>query len=216
MKSQRIIRHQDLICMDEHTSECNYRIDLAYARDDNLLFGERIYKEDAKLWLYKDLAKIVFIAARQCFEKYGMRFVLYDGLRTIDAQSAMMQTKRVIENPHWLEEPRMLSPAGAGGHPRGMAIDIGLEDSNGKLLDMGSAFDCFSEQSHREYPHPTKIMDNRSILNESMIYAAKYLNIALVLLPQEWWDFRLPRDIYEQYAPLSDSELPQHMRLVDI
>ncbi len=214
MKSLKTISPKDLICMDDYADKYNYRIDLAYAREDNLLFGERIYKKDARLWLYKDLAEIVLIAARRCFEEYGMRFILYDGLRTTNAQEAMMHTKRARDNPQWIEKPRMLSPAGAGGHPRGMAIDIGLEDSNGALLDMGSNFDCFSEQSHRNYNHPQNIKSNRNILDKSMEHVAKSLNIPLFLLPQEWWDFRLPSEIYEQYAPLSDGDLSKDMCLL--
>ncbi len=214
MLQLQIITHDDLICMNDYADKYNYRIDLAYAHEDNLLFGERIYKKSTRLWLYKDLAEIVFSAAQQCFEEHGVRFILYDGLRTTDAQEAMMHTKRARDNPQWMEEPRMLSPTGAGGHPRGMAIDIGLEDIRGELLDMGSDFDCFSEQSHREYKHTPNIQANRNILDKSMEHAAKSLNTPLLPLPQEWWDFRLPPEIYEQYEALSDSDLPEHMRLL--
>ncbi len=201
--------------MDSYASKYNYSIDLAYARNDNLLFGERIYKKSAQLWLYKDLAEIVFTASKYCFEEYKVRFILYDGLRTTDAQEAMMRTKRVLDNPHWLEKPRLLSPSGAGGHPRGMAIDIGLEDKSGELLDMGCMFDCLTERAHREHEHSPKIMHNREMLDNSMDMAARNLNVQLLPLPEEWWDFRLPPEIYEQYKPLSDNNLPKHMRLVN-
>ncbi len=210
----KIISPKNLICMDNYASKYNYVIDLAYARNDNLLFGESIYKKSAQLWLYKDLAEIVFLASKYCFEKHKMRFILYDGLRTTNAQEAMMRTKRALDNPHWLDKPRLLSPSGAGGHPRGMAIDIGLEDQSGKLLDMGCAFDCLSEQAHRKYKHSPKIMSNRKILDNSMASAAQKLNMPLSLLLEEWWDFRLPPKIYECYKPLSDNDLPKHMRLM--
>ncbi len=207
MKMLKIIRNSDLICMDDYADDYGYRVDLVYAREDNLLFGERIYKKDAKLWLYKDLAKVVFKASEQCFREKNIRFILYDGLRTIEAQKAMIQTKRVLDNPQWIEKPRMLSLAGEGGHPRAMAIDIGLEYSNGVLIDMGSDFDCFSKKSHRDYRHDKNIQYNRNILNSYMERAAKFLGIPLFLLPQEWWDFRLPVEIYEQYAPISESNI---------
>lgn len=135
------------------------RTDLAYAKDDNLLFGERIYRPDAGLWLHLDLAKITENAARKIHQAHGWRLVVYDGLRTTDAQARMLRTQRVEDNPRWLEEPRLLSPPGAGGHPRGMAVDVGLEDSSGQIVDMGTPFDFLAPSpeaahnpAHRDYP----------------------------------------------------------------
>ncbi len=211
------ISPDDLVCMNDHATAHYYRIDLAYARDDNLLFGERIYRPDAKLWLYKDLADITMTAALYCYETYGLHFILYDGLRTIEAQEAMTKTARVRENPHWLEPPRLLSPPGSGGHPRGMAIDIGLEDKDGTLIDMGCAFDYLAENSnpehnpaHREYKHAKHIQNNRSKLDKSMIYGATKHQTALTPLTEEWWDYRLPSKFYNRFKPLSEADiLPQ-------
>ncbi len=206
----------DLICMNEYASKYNYKIDLAYAKDNNLLFGERIYRKNAKLWLYKDLANIIFKAAKYCYKNHGLYFVLYDGLRTVEAQEKMVQTQRVIDNPLWLEPPRMLSPAGSGGHPRGMAIDIGLETINGDIVDMGSPFDSMSQKSHRQYCHTQQIQENRAILDKSMIKSSKILETDILLLHEEWWDFRLPANFYNQYKPLYDMELPEEIRMTDI
>lgn len=229
------IKPETLVDMDLFSDECGFRIDLAYARPDNLLFGEQIYRTDARLWLHRDLAAIVCKAAQICRDQHGLRMVLYDGLRTVEAQEKMLHTQRVRDNPHWLEEPRLLSPPGGGGHPRGMAIDVSLETMDGELLDMGTPFDYLAEESgpdknpaHRNYTgdfppatigHTTNtatpyncIMKNRSILEQVMVEAAEKLQIALLPLPQEWWDFRLPPEIYEQYAPLSDADLPPDMR----
>lgn len=213
MKSN--IPPEHLVCMNDLADSCFFRIKLAYAKDDNLLFSERIYKKDAKLWLYKELAQIVCCAAQKCYEKHNMRFVLYDGLRTIEAQETMMRTKRAIENPQWMTEPRMLSLPGSGGHPRAMAIDIGLESENGAVIDMGSNFDFMGEESHREYPHlRPETKQNRAILDNAMVQASQNLDIGLTLLPEEWWDFRLPKAFYQKYAPLSENDLPEEMRMI--
>lgn len=221
MTPRKTIQLQDLICMNDFALTHHYRIDIAYARDDNLLFGERIYRENAKLWLHVSLANIVKTAATYCFENYNLRFILYDGLRTTDAQEAMMKTRRALDNPHWLEKPRLLSSPGAGGHPRGMAIDIGLETLCGELINMGTAFDYLSEDpeenpAHRNFLHSQSIMNNRKMLDNSMMQAAKSLNTPLLPLPEEWWDFRLPADIYEKYDPLLEKELPTQMRLLNV
>jgi D-alanyl-D-alanine dipeptidase len=132
-ENMRKIDPKSLVPMDRLAPENAFRIQLAYARDDNLLFGERIYRPNARLWLHEELAEVVAMAASACFENYDLRFVLYDGLRTTDAQEAMLRTERVRGNPEWLSE-NLLSRPGMGGHPRGMAVDIGLENEKGELV----------------------------------------------------------------------------------
>lgn len=199
------------------------RVELAYrsAAPPNI-FG-KIYQDSAALWLHQDLAKIVLLASLILHEAHqGYRFVLYDGLRTIEAQALMAESAIVKANPHWLVPPRLLSPPGAGAHPRAMAIDIGVEDERGALLDMGTAFDHLAEDSgfehnpaHRDYRHlRAEHAVNRAILDTAMRKAADLLKTPLVFLPQEWWDFRLPETVYEQFAPLSDADLPPCARMV--
>ena len=212
-----------LLSMSALAGQHPFQIDLAYARPDNLLFGEQIYRTGASLWLHRDLASVVIEAARRCYDRTGLKFVLYDGLRTVDAQEKMLRTRRVQDNPHWLEEPRLLSPPGMGGHPRGMAIDIGLVDAKGTLVDMGTPFDFLASNpaaehnmAHRDYPHLSQqIRENRAVLTGAMQSAAHALGIPLLPLPQEWWDFRLPAEIYDGYAPLRERDLPPPMRLMD-
>lgn len=219
MKQPTKITPDQLVPMDLFVDDFPLRVELAYARADNLLFAEQIYRADARLWLHKDLANIVLKASELCHDKHGLRCVLYDGLRTTDAQEKMLHTKRVQDNPHWLEEPRLLSPPGTGGHPRGMAIDLALETMEGELLDMGTPFDYLTEErgpnnnpAHRDYIHNEQISANRKKLEEAMMQAAEILDTPLLPLPQEWWDFRLPRETHEQYAPLADADLPPEMR----
>ena len=207
------INPQELTCMDEFAKSANIRIELAYARDDNLLFGERIYREDAQLWLHNDLARIVLEAAK-ILQEQGFRLILYDGLRTTTAQEKMLETQRVKDNPHWLEEPRMLSPPGAGAHPRGMAIDCSLETMDGVLLDMATPFDDLSPKAHRNAEGISEAArKNRLVLENAMLKAAQNLDLPLTALLQEWWDFRFPPEIYERYAAFSDPGLPQQMRM---
>lgn len=215
------ISPDQLVSMDKVTELLPLRIDLAYARADNFLFGEAIYRPEAKLWLHKDLADIVLHAAKVCHEDYNLRMVLYDGLRTVEAQEKMLKTERVQNNPHWLNEPRLLSLPGAGGHPRAMAVDVSLETMDGTLLDMGTPFDYLAENAaakhnaaHRDHLHPAPIMQNRAVLDHAMYQAAAKLNRPLLALPQEWWDFRLPNQISRQYEPLHDADLPPNMRMV--
>ena len=229
MESNRKITLDQLVPMDLFVDEFPLRIEVAYAHDNNLLFGERIYKADARLVLHKDLALIVLKAAQTLREKHNLRLVLFDGLRTIDAQEKMLETQRVKDNPGWLEEPRLLSPPGAGGHPRGMAVDVTLETMDGALLDMGTAFDYLASDprpehnpAHRNHPHLSEeVMKNRNILHNAILKAGEKLvaagevKVMAAGLPEEWWDFRFPAEYYNQYAPLRDSDLPRTLQCLE-
>lgn len=218
----KIISPEDLVPMDVFVGTEPLQIHVDYAHANNELFKEVIYRQDARLWLHKDLAKITVLAARICKTDHGYSFILYDGLRTTEAQQKMLETKRVQDNPHWLEEPRLLSPPGAGGHPRGMAIDIELLDENNQRLDMGTVFDYLAEDSspehnpaHRNYVNLTdEVKQNRAMLTDSMVKAANLLGLPLLPLPEEWWDFRMLPSISDSFRPISDSHLPPQMRMV--
>ncbi|GJL85871.1 MAG: hypothetical protein DHS20C02_16460 [Micavibrio sp.] len=218
------ITPENLVPMDIFTEDFPLRIDLTYCKPapDNI-FGV-IYRKGAKLWLHKHLAKVVLIASAACFKDHKLQFVLYDGLRTVEAQKRMEKSLIVKKNPGWLEGPdRLLSPPGAGAHPRGMAIDLSLETMESQLIEMGTEFDYLAAKpdatfnaAHREYQDLSdEIKDNRQKLNTAMKIAANNLKTPLLPLPQEWWDFRLPQKIYQGYAPLSDKALPVQMRMTD-
>jgi len=212
-----------LVPMDLYAGDFPVRVQLDYATPHSLC--GLIYREQARLWLYDDLAAIVLRAAQLCHARTGLHFILYDGLRTMEAQGLMQQSPAVQAHPEWLEGPnRVLSPPGLGGHPRAMAIDIGLEDADGALVDMGTLFDEMpmggsgpdTNRAHRLYPGlPEAVRHNRSILEAAMVEAAAQLGLSLLPLPVEWWDFRFPADVYNRYAPLSDADLPVQMRMTD-
>lgn len=199
------------------------KIDLVYAdahHPFNTTFQTALYKPDAKLWLHKDLASVVILAAEKAASQ-GLQMVLADGLRPIEAQAAMGQTPKVLAHPHWtMEGPNMLiSKPGTGAHPRGMAVDIWLEDANGVRLDMGTDFDYFTENAAdnpaaRGYAHLSRTAKaNRALLDGFMQEAADACGFELFMLPSEWWDYRAPAHVYEQYAPISDADLPADKKM---
>ena len=212
----------DLVCMNDYCTSHHLIVRLDYACTDNLLFGEAIYRPNAALWLHKDLAQAVLCAAQNFYDHHGFRLVVFDGLRTVEAQAKMLTTRRVLENPHWLEKPALLSSPGSGGHPRAMAVDVTLMDEAGDLLDMGTPFDYLAKSphpaenpAHRDYEgHTPEVMRNRGLLTRGMMDAAETASCPLWPLPQEWWDFRLPPEVYGQYAPLSEDDLLPAQKLM--
>lgn len=207
----------DILPMDLFGDE-PFQIDLVYAHANhpNNIFGVALYHESARLSLNKDLARIVIAAARTIYQKHGYKLVLKDGLRPVEAQFAMGQTKIVQDNPHWLQEPgRLISPPSAGGHPRGMAVDVSLMDKNGHAIDMGTCFDEMTPQSARGYrDFSQSILDHRELLEDAFVTEAARLNLPLLPLPSEWWDFRFPRDHYQHYPALSEKDLPPPLQMI--
>lgn len=219
---QKKIDPAQLIPMDLFTGD-ELRVELAYAGPKS--FCGIVYRPGARLWLHEDLAVITVLAARLAWARHRCRLILYDGLRTVTAQAAMLETDIVRAHPQWLApESRLLSPPGVGGHPRGMAVDVSLETAAGALLDMGTKFDAFPEQgadaavnrAHRAHPGlPAEIQRNRQWLDAAMGDAAAHFKRALLPLSVEWWDFRFPHDDTERFAPLADTDLPPQMRMTD-
>ncbi len=204
----------DFVCMNDYEVSHALRVDLVYAQEHHPenIFKTQLYRTDAKLWLHKLLAEIVLDAANQA-EKMDLRFVLKDGYRPVEAQALMAETDIVKQNPQWLIPPRMLSPAGMGGHPRGMAIDLELETASGKKIDYGTVFDELNAEgapnkSARDYmDFVPQILENRKTLEGIMVRAGDNCGRELVPLPNEWWDFRLNSDFSNLYETESDRDL---------
>lgn len=226
MQAIQTISPADLVPMDLFAGDVPLRIDIAYTQPQPKSFCGVIYRPAARLWLHRDLAALVVCAAREA-EKAGYGLILYDGLRTTEAQALMRETPVVRANPQWLEgATRMLSPPGKGAHPRGMAIDLTLCDAAGNVLDMGTAFDAMppggagpgpeTNPAHRDSAQDDTARANRALLTRFMDAAARAVGHELLPLPQEWWDYRFPAAAYDVYAPLSDADLPQQMRMTDV
>lgn len=205
----------DFVAMDWFEADHPVSVDPVYARANHPrnIFKTALYEPCAQLWLHKDLAKIVLRAAHKLNEDFGQRLTLYDGLRVVEAQERMHATPTIkIENPEWgIAGNPYLSLPGEGGHPRGMAVDVTIDE-----LDMGTGFDEMTPQSARDYTDFDKdILDNRNHLESALGEAAAALHLPLLPLPSEWWDFRFPRSYSEAFAPVRDADLPPFMRLCE-
>lgn len=214
--SDILISTSDIIPMDIFFGVEPIKIDLVYADKNHSenIFKTALYKPDARLSLYRDFARVVILTARILNQSHHWTLVLKDGLRTIDAQSKMMETDIVKLNPQWLVEPRMLSSPGQGGHPRGMAVDVCARDEDNNDIDMGTLFDTMTPESARDYNgFNAQILENRKILEQSFVAAARHLNLPLLPLPSEWWDFRFPASYSNQFMPISDDALPKPLQM---
>ena len=212
----RRIALPDIVPMDLFVRSEPISIDLVYANPlhPENIFKTALYHSAARLSLHIDLCRTCILTARTLYKNQKWILVLKDGLRTIEAQQKMMDTDIVKANPQWLMEPRMLSGPGMGGHPRGMAVDVSVCDENGNPIDMGTCFDTMTKESARDYAGFSQIIQqHRAALETAFVESAKYLNLPLLPLPSEWWDFRFPASYSQNFEPLSDSHLPKPLQM---
>ena len=206
-----------LVFFDKLVEIYPLQVDLVYAQPDHAHnhFGP-IYDSSARLIGHRDMAMIICLASVHLHASRGWTMVIKDCLRPIEAQALMIDTDLVRANPHWLVEPRFLSTPGLGGHPRGMAIDVGALDEEDRDVDFGTPFDYFSSstdvtvnKAHRQYAHlNSEVQKNRIILEHTIVNAGTMLGFEILPLPHEWWDFRFHGQYTNQFEPISDESMP--------
>ncbi|WP_294823672.1 M15 family metallopeptidase [uncultured Flavobacterium sp.] len=154
---------------------------MAYADTVNFM-RTKIYP-CARCFLRPEVAEALHKANEIAIDK-GVRLVIYDCYRPYPFQKLMYDI---------VNDPRYVAPPGKGSnHNRGAAVDISLADENGELLDMGGAFDDFSEISHYDNGNVSKTgRKNRRLLRSIMKKAG------FTPLSSEWWHFDYKKKRYE-------------------
>ena len=169
--------------------EFDVNIDIKYATTDNFT-GKPVYKT-AKCYLHPDAA-LCMQKAIALAKPLGLRFIIYDAFRPSEAQWKLWEH---TPDPNFLADPAKGSP-----HSRGVAVDLSLLDTEGKVLDMGTAFDAFTEQSHHGRTDiSVEAQKNRLLLMGLMT------NAGWDFYRNEWWHYQL-FNARANYALLSDSE----------
>jgi D-alanyl-D-alanine dipeptidase len=180
--------------------EYNIEVDIRYAKDNNFTCTTKGLKcfqgyKYEFLYLHKDVAKRLKLASKIA-NQLGYKIIVWDGWRPYEAQSSFYQSV--------LDDRYFSSPTGIAGHTRGIAIDLGLVDiKTGKVLDFGTDFDSFHEQSNQVWqkeskgeeflvlpPLTKKQLQNRLILNGIMN------TVGLSALQTEWWHFALLNQVH--------------------
>ncbi len=154
---------------------------MAYADTANFMHT-KIYP-CARCFLRPEVAEALD-KANEIAKDRGYTLVIYDCYRPYGFQKVMYDI---------VNDPRYVAPPGKGSnHNRGAAVDISLADENGELLDMGGAFDDFSEISHYDSNNVSKIgKRNRKRLRNIMKKAG------FTPLSSEWWHFDYKKKRYD-------------------
>ena len=151
-----------------------FAFDMRYATSNNFLKG-KVYPCDNCL-VRGDVAKAL-IKASDLLKVKGYQIKFYDCFRPVDVQHkmwAIMPDSRYVANPN----------KSGSIHNRGAAVDITLVDTNGKELDMGTAFDHFGEEAHHAYTNlSAQVLENRKLLKSIMEQCG------FVAQSTEWWHY---------------------------
>lgn len=161
-------------------------IDLKYAGTDN--FAEKIfYPGDFEAMLTKD-AVVKLVKAHEILKSIrpGWKFVIWDAARPHAVQMALFEEVKGTDKEKYIAHPEIGSL-----HNYGCAIDIGLINSDGQLMDMGTIYDYFgalAEPSKEiDFLHsgelPEAALANRLLLRYIMTCAG------FQPIPHEWWHF---------------------------
>jgi len=164
-------------------------LEIRYATEQNIT-GKKIYT-DKRAWLREETIRKLAQVARELEEK-GYRLVLWDGWRPASAQKALWAAK---PDGRFLTPPNRISR-----HTRGTSVDVSLADRNGKILEMPSDHDEFTDRADEDFSDVPKEVAQRARLLRKAMFRAGFSGV-----PDEWWHYDL-RD-WASYDPIEVREL---------
>ena len=149
-------------------------LDIRYATTNNFMH-RRMYQQA------RAFARLPVVLALKDVEadlkKRGLGIKIYDAYRPY---AITVKFYEQAKDTNFVADPHKGSK-----HNRGCAIDMGLiELKTGKVLDMPTGFDSFSEKASANYAGlPKKEIENRELLKSVM--AAHGFHV----IPTEWWHY---------------------------
>ena len=180
----------------------NVRVALRYASENNFL-KKNVYGEFHQCFLHRIAAEKLRKAASELQEeKPGWKLLVFDCLRP---RSIQVKLFGVVKGT--AQQPYVADPKNGSVHNYGFAIDLSLEDEDGRELDMGTGFDDFSLLSQprheQEFLLAAKLtkeqFEHRLLLRRIMLQAG------FLQLPIEWW----------HYDALPKEEVKKHYKIVE-
>ncbi len=161
--------------------------DLSYAKDENFLHHKFYHKFGmTDCYVHKDIYPNI-LKLEALLKKHNVKAMMFDCFRPHEAQIYMWNRN---PNPYFLANPNKKGSL----HSKGLALDIGLADMNGKKLEFATGMDHFVAASAHSYkckPEEQHKCDNRALL-KSIMEQAGFRSIK-----NEWWHYQKPGDLSE-------------------
>jgi D-alanyl-D-alanine dipeptidase len=167
--------------------------DLRYATKNNFT-GQVLYPQNGITYMRYTAAKSLSLV-QDSLKKLNL------GLKIFDAYRPHAATRLMWDLIH--DERYVADPSKGSGHNRGLAVDLTIVDvKNGKELDMGTAFDNFTDSAHIDF-----ISANPDVNNNRKLLRSLMTHFGFVALPTEWWHYSWPNDHDYEVLDLSFRQL---------
>jgi D-alanyl-D-alanine dipeptidase len=147
--------------------------DVRYATTNNFT-KRQIYPDD--LVFVRKIVADSLKAVQEELRLMGLSLKVYDAFRPLSVQKIMWA---ILPDTNFVADPKLGSK-----HNRGAAVDLTITDSAGNELDMGTAYDDFTEKANSSYSNfNSNILNNRKLLKTVMERSG------FTQLRTEWWHF---------------------------
>ena len=153
------------------------RLDMRYATANN--FTRKVLYSQPRAFMVRAAADAVLRAhARARADGFGFNI--------FDAYRPWRVTKQLWDaTPRGPKKNYVANPKRGSRHNRGCAVDMTLYDlASGKLVEMPSGFDDFSEKAHRDYADDTPAAAANATRLERYMLAEGFFGMS-----NEWWHF---------------------------
>jgi D-alanyl-D-alanine dipeptidase len=173
------------------------RIALAYATSLN--FTGTVLYSDATAYLLRDPA-MALAKVEQVLNKKGLSLKVFDAFRPFGVTCHLWD---LVHDARYAA-----NPITGSNHNRGLAVDLTIVDLNtGKELDMGTAFDNFSDTAHHDFVQlPQRVWNNRKLLKRVME------EHGFQSLSSEWWHYQWHTQEHFDIIDLDFDELSETLK----
>lgn len=173
--------------VDVQSADPSIKVDLKYSTTDNFM-DKDAYGDLNRCFLQKEVVEMLAKAQKALKKEhpnYGL--IVFDGARPFTVQKRMWDIVKGTDAAHYVAKP----DAKGSMHNYGCAVDLGIMDDKGALLDMGTKFDHLGREARtdieadliKEKVISQKQLENRLILRKAM--EAQGFQV----LKREWWHF---------------------------
>jgi zinc D-Ala-D-Ala dipeptidase len=118
------------------------------------------------------------------------------GIKIFDAYRAYAATKLMWNLIH--DERYVANPKNGSNHNRGLAVDLTIVNLKTlQELDMGTAFDNFSDTAHHSFTHLSLLILENRILLKSLMELHGFTSF-----DTEWWHYSWPKNVHYEVMNL--------------
>ncbi len=156
-------------------------LDVRYATASNFTGAPLPGYVAGTLWVHRSTAAAL-ARVQASLAEAGLGLRVYDAYRPARASEAMVAWAQASGRDALLREGYV---ARRSNHARGNTVDVTLQSADGELLDMGTAWDSFSTDSHYAAARGSPMLHRRTLRRAMMRAGFKPY-------AREWWHFTLP------------------------